>query len=391
MAARNIVLYARSSIQPRFSSSVGHDLVFSQPPLPVHYSAGITKPTVVVSDKKEATRLVDEMMRGTRDLMRRHPEGKTPTERRRHDHLIAFSGGIDSSLVAALVHHQGQNLGDDALLSSSSVRAVLGISPAVPIEQIHLARTVAKHIGVPLQEVETNEGHDGEYIANVGRACLACKTHLYSTLQAIANHAVQQAQVTFTNSSSLSSTQTTSSDHLHKNTTTNHPQKYHASLYNGTNADDLRDPTRLGLIAAGNFSVLSPIRHFTKSQVREAARHLGLPNWDYAASPCLRSRLALGVPATREHLHRIERAERFVRQQLVAIMGGKLMFVNETSNLRVRLLAQNRACIEVDEAVLEGIMQAERLVMDSWEDFFVGELEFSSVQARAFRSGSVST
>jgi len=206
-----------------------------------------------------------------------------------------------------------------------------------------LARSVADHIGVSLLEVPTTEGNDETYIQNAGQACFACKTHLYSTLQAIVDITNEEAN--------------------HK-------------LYNGTNADDLNDPTRLGLIAAHQYQVQSPLKHLTKQQLRRVARHLGLPNWNYAASPCLRSRLALGVEATKDHLQRIERAERHVRQQLS---------LNETSNLRVRLLAKNQACIEVDAPLVE------RAIQEDWNDYFVHELKFASVRIRAFRSGSVAT
>ena len=69
------------------------------------------------------------------------------------------------------------------------------------------------------------------------------------------------------------------------------------ALYNGTNADDLSDPTRLGLLSAAHHRVNSPICQLAKPRVRELARAAGLSNWNLAAAPCLRSRLAAGVPA----------------------------------------------------------------------------------------------
>jgi uncharacterized protein len=162
----------------------------------------------------------------------------------------------------------------------------------------------------------------------------------------------------------------------------------------------LEDPTRLGIIAASNFSVQSPIAHLSKADVRRAARHLGLPNWNYAASPCLRSRLALGVPAVQEHLQRIERAERFVRQQLSSLSTTttSTTILDETSNLRVRLLAGNRACIEVDHFMLEAASQQlayeggiTASTSTSWQAYFCDELGFTSVDIRSFKSGSVST
>ena len=66
-------------------------------------------------------------------------------------------------------------------------------------------------------------------------------------------------------------------------------------MFNGTNKDDLSDSTRVGLIAARDFNVCSPLEEFTKDEVRAVAKEFGLFNHDYAASPCLRSRLAFGV------------------------------------------------------------------------------------------------
>jgi uncharacterized protein (TIGR00268 family) len=262
-------------------------------------------------------------------------------------HIIAFSGGIDSSVVAALVYQVSSTYHPD---SRPSVTAVQGLSPAVPSDQVRLAEQVAHQIGVKLEQIPTTEGNDETYIANAGRACLACKTHLYTCLSTIAGHFQQNAD-----SNAF-------------------------QLYNGTNADDLNDPTRLGLIAADRFNVQSPLRHTPKPLVRVAGRHLGLPNWDYAASPCLRSRLALNVRALPEHLEKIEKAETYVRNVLK---------LGPTRNMRVRLLSQNRSTVEVDEDVLElahlQILQEDTQI----KDYFVDELGFASVNVRSFKTGSV--
>lgn len=273
----------------------------------------------------DASDLVNNLIQHTRALML----GST-------QHLVAFSGGVDSSLVLALLQQ--------ASISSQHVQPVLGISPAVSQEQILLARQVSSHLGFDLTEVRTEEGTDGMYIANEGQACLACKTHLYSCLKLVLDHTSQLAG---------------------------------GALYNGTNADDTQDLTRLGLIAAADFSVLSPLEHTPKADVRRAAKHLGLPNWNYAASPCLRSRLALGVEATQGHLQMIEEAESLAKNMLSGY--------NETSNLRVRMLSNQRARVEVDE---ELVAEAAELV-PLWTPFF-RELGFSAVQVKAFKSGSVS-
>merc|ERR1711924_88803 len=137
----------------------------------------------------------------------------------------------------------------------------------------------------------------GGYIANRGESCFYCKSHLYSTLEVLAADALSQGSSSAPN-----------------------------VLFNGTNADDRSDETRVGLVAAEAYSVASPIDTLTKHQVREVARELGLPNWDVAASPCLRSRLAFGVEATASSLQLVERGEKMVRSALQ---------LGDTRNLRL--------------------------------------------------------
>merc|ERR1712146_88089 len=155
-----------------------------------------------------------------------------------------------------------------------------------------------------------------------------------------------------------------------------------------------------GLIAAKEYSVSSPISHLTKEEVRKVSKSLGLPNWQTAASPCLRSRLDMGVQATEKHLKRVEAAEDYVRKKLQ---------LDETINMRVRLLAKNRGRIEIDEQVFTHLTRPSSDLapllqnysspspVSSWETEYqelcqqVQELfQFSSVTIKAFKSGSVS-
>ena len=255
--------------------------------------------------------------------------------------------------------------------------AVLGLSPAVPAEQIDMARTVASYIGIDLREVKTTEGSDPTYVANDGEACLACKTNLYSTLRAVIGEA-----------------RLTSEEEEEIGREGQQPEggpRRAVVLYNGTNADDTSDPTRLGLIAASNFRVESPLLLTTKSDVRRASKHLGLPNWDSAASPCLRSRLAMGVRATEGTLRAVDVAERWVREALN---------LGRRDNMRVRFLAGRRAVVELDSTVLERLLSAEADTntaagdaRGALERMEFGEklkdLGFDSYGVRAFRSGSV--
>ena len=282
-------------------------------------------------------------------------------------HVVAFSGGVDSSLVAHVVHRAfgagDDDDDDDDDLSGASPRCVaaIGVSPSLPQSQLQIARDVAAHIGIPLWELPTNEGDIPEYVANDGESCAHCKNTLYSTLRAVAAAA---ADSTAAPSDAVPSA------------------AQHVVLYNGTNADDLKDPTRLGILAAAHHRVESPACRLDKTRVRRLARAAGLPNWNLAAAPCLRSRLAPGVRATPGQLEAVEAAEAAVR---VALNVGP------TENMRVRV--KSRAG-DVALATLE--LDASRV-----EEVAVGGDAFDVVSAelgkrgmwlsdvRAFESGSV--
>ncbi|KAL7456390.1 hypothetical protein ACHAWC_007912 [Mediolabrus comicus] len=318
--------------------------------------------TYNIHTNHESMELVDNLLLRTSEMMNPHAAN-----------VVAYSGGVDSSLVAALVHRAFTDYDNTVYYSSDSnnnnnnidkkrgsVRAVLGISHAVPKLQIETARKVADFIGIPLMEVSTLEGDDEAYIKNDGHACFVCKTHLYSTLNAVANAFIEQY-----------------SD--------NGDEQQQVILYNGTNADDTQDPTRLGLQAASNFSVHSPLDQITKDQVRHAAKYLGLSNWNAAASPCLRSRLAMGVMATEEHLRAVELAEAFVRNVLE---------LDETINTRVRMLSGGKAMVELDNSIIQAQRGERELAKILNEHGFAekctsewGFKKFGGV--RGFKTGSV--
>jgi PP-loop superfamily ATP-utilizing enzyme len=311
-----------------------------------------------IHDNKEARDLVDNLLRRTQQMVDL-----------KASNVVAFSGGVDSSLVAALVYKTFEsyrsNIGELTVEHGSteingSVQAVLGISNAVPESQIAMARTVAKTIGIPLREVPTAEGRDDAYIRNDGYACFVCKTHLYSTLESVANAVMKEQD---------DKQQINGNDGVNSS----------VILYNGTNADDTQDPTRVGLIAASNFRVLSPLDQITKDQVRQAAKYLGLPNWNAAASPCLRSRLAIGVEATERHLKAVEKAEQFVR---------RILMLGETRNVRVRMLLGGKAVVELDRLCSDDLDIILR--EHGFEELCVNEWGFTSFGGvRGFRTGSV--
>lgn len=281
-----------------------------------NHTRDLSSPSIVAP----ATAIIDKLLEHTSTLT-------SPNS----SNVVAFSGGIDSSLASLLVFR-----------TSADSTAILGVGPAVPPSQIRLAREIAEDIGIPYREIETAEGSDPTYLKNAGMACFACKTHLYTALRAV-----------------------------------KHASSADAFLFNGTNKDDLKDETRVGLIAAEDFEVRSPLRIVTKDEIRVAARHLGLKNWNYAASPCLRSRLSLGVEATEDHLIAIDKAEERVRNFLGA---------DPRIDLRVRLLAGKMAMVELDPTFME---ERAKLLRDVDFTHLFQDLGFDSVGVRPFKTGSV--
>lgn len=182
--------------------------------------------------------------------------------------LVAYSGGVDSTYLAAVATEE---LGPDAF-------CITGISASVSQFQQDQAREIAESRGFNFKTINTDELADANYAANGIDRCFFCKDELYTRL---ANEASELDAV---------------------------------AVLDGTNADDLADH-RPGRIAAANHEVRSPLAElgFTKADIREASRELGLPTWDIPASPCLSSRIATGVPVTIERLGKIERAEAYLR------------------------------------------------------------------------------
>jgi uncharacterized protein len=180
------------------------------------------------------------------------------------DAVVAFSGGVDSSVVAALAHRA---LGDRAL-------AVTAVSPSVAHGELEGARRVAAHIGIRHEIVTTNELARPGYRANGRDRCYFCKSELYDTLAA------------------------------------RYPGR---TLLSGANQDDQGD-WRPGLRAAAEHAVVHPLIDVAKEQVRELARALELPSADKPASPCLASRIPYGTAVDPETLAQIDRAEQAVRQ-----------------------------------------------------------------------------
>ena len=182
--------------------------------------------------------------------------------------IVAFSGGVDSSLVAALAAHA---LGTRAL-------AVTAVSPALASGELDGARSVARAVGIAHEVVGTDELAREGYRRNARDRCYHCKTELYDRLAALA------------------------------------ADRGYDVLLSGANADDQGD-WRPGLRAAAEHGVRHPLleAEVTKVEVRALAARLGVPSAEKPASPCLASRLPYGTRVDPTALARIDRAERAVR------------------------------------------------------------------------------
>jgi uncharacterized protein len=184
--------------------------------------------------------------------------------------VVAYSGGVDSALVAALAV---ERLGEAAL-------AITGISPALAPHLREEARSQAAWLGLRQQEIATAELADPAYTSNPEDRCYACKRELHALLAPIAA-AANGAQVV-----------------------------------DGVNLDDLSDH-RPGLRAARERGVISPLAEagIDKAGVRQLSRALGLPWWDKPAQPCLASRFPYGESISAARLRRVAAAEDWLRQR----------------------------------------------------------------------------
>jgi uncharacterized protein len=182
--------------------------------------------------------------------------------------LVAYSGGVDSTFLAAVAFDV---LGENAL-------AVTGLSAAVPPSEVREAQELARQIGIAHLLIETDEIDDPAYAANSPQRCYHCKQELYGKLRRVA------------------------------------AERGLAWIADGSNVDDLTD-FRPGQQAAREHGVRSPLVEagLTKDDIRDLSRQLGLPTWDKPAMACLASRIPYGTPVTVEALNRIAQAEEFIR------------------------------------------------------------------------------
>jgi uncharacterized protein len=185
---------------------------------------------------------------------------------------VAFSGGVDSSVLLALAARA---------LGPARVVALLGVSPSLAVDERIAAHEVARAVGVPVVEVTTAEGNDPAYRANGPDRCYFCKNELFTRISAdvVAAHGL-------------------------------------AAVAYGENADDARRPDRPGARAAREHGVLTPLADagLDKAAVRRIARALELPSADKPAAPCLASRIPHFEEVTPHKLAQVDAAEAALRR-----------------------------------------------------------------------------
>jgi uncharacterized protein len=210
--------------------------------------------------------------------------------------VVAYSGGVDSALVAALAV---ERLGERA-------QAITGVSPALAPHLREEARAQAAWLGVRHREIATAELADPAYTTNPNDRCYACKRELHTLLGPIAAAAGQ------------------------------------ARVLDGVNRDDLGDH-RPGIRAAREHGVISPLAEagIDKEGVRRLSRALGLPWWDKPAQPCLASRFPYGEPINASRLRRVAAAEHWLRQR--GIRELRVRSQGETARIELPAAAMDQA------------------------------------------------
>jgi pyridinium-3,5-biscarboxylic acid mononucleotide sulfurtransferase len=218
---------------------------------------------------------------------------------------VAFSGGVDSSLVLAAATRA---------LGQANVHAVTAVSESLPSGMLAAARQLAALLGVRHTEIATREIDNPGYTANGADRCYFCKSTLIETVISLGHGRAGDLLVT------------------------------------GTNADDVRAGWRPGIKAAAERGAGTPLADvgMSKDDVRALSRDWGLPGWDRPASPCLSSRIAYGIRITPAKLARVDAAETAVR--LVLEQAGVMVH-----DLRVRDLG-DAVRLEVDAASVQDVL-----------------------------------
>ncbi|MBN4001620.1 ATP-dependent sacrificial sulfur transferase LarE [Nostoc sp. LPT] len=243
--------------------------------------------------------------------------------------LIAYSGGVDSTLVAKIAYDV---LGARAL-------AVTAVSPSLLPEELEDAKIQAATIGIPHKIVQTHEMENPNYTSNPVNRCYFCKSELHDTLKPLAL------------------------------------QLGYPYVVDGVNADDLHD-YRPGIQAAKERGARSPLAEVgvTKVEVRQLSQQLGLPWWDKPAQPCLSSRFPYGEEITVAKLQRVGRGEIYLRK-----LGWQ--------NLRVRSQGDTARIELPPEQIKEFVLTNDlQTLVSAFQDFgFI----YVTLDLEGYRSGKL--
>ena len=245
---------------------------------------------------------------------------------------VAFSGGVDSTFLAAVAH---ETLGNQVL-------AITLAGHAAPQRDIQRTRDFCKERGIAHEVVSYDELSIPQFAANTPDRCYHCKKALFTKMLDVAQaHGI-------------------------------------STLVDGSNVDDEGD-YRPGMRALSELGIGSPLREagLTKSQIRTLSRAMNLPTWDMPSAACLASRFSYGQRITAEKLARVGQAEDFLHDLGIA-------------QLRVRVHGDNGelARIEVPESCIEKIAsEANRTRIVE----YLRTLGFTyvSLDLQGFRSGAM--
>ena len=245
---------------------------------------------------------------------------------------VAFSGGIDSTVVAQAAY---EALGDATI-------AVTAVSESLAAGELEEAQELARKIGIRHRVIRTEEFADPNYRRNDSDRCYFCKSELYGRLSGILGDLGVEV------------------------------------IVSGANTDDMGD-YRPGLRAASEHGVRHPLQecNLSKADVRALARAWGLPTWDKPASPCLSSRVAYGEDPTPERVQMIDQAEQWLRQRGLR-------------TLRVRYHKGDLARIEVSPNDLPRLVELE-LRGELITAFRSLGFKFITLDLEGFRSGSMNS
>lgn len=245
---------------------------------------------------------------------------------------VAFSGGIDSTVVAQAAY---EALGDAAI-------AVTAVSESLAAGELEEAQELAQKIGIRHRVIRTEEFADPNYRRNDSNRCYFCKSELYGRLSGMLGELGVEV------------------------------------IVSGANTDDMGD-YRPGLRAASEHGVRHPLQecNLSKADVRALALAWGLPTWDKPATPCLSSRVAYGEDPTPERVRMIDQAEQWLRQRGLRV-------------LRVRYHKGDLARIEVSPEELARLVELE-LRGELITAFRALGFKFVTLDLEGFRSGSMNS